>query len=219
MSKQRALCLTFPRRTVILTLLLAMFLISPLLQAAQESTILFDKKQKVANTTTKPIRWSTGSDRISIPFKSKKNIDIKSIDLSAGHPNGMEFRAIYDNGMKAGIFIDWTKASGCVDEQIGELNDSCFIDIALYDFDRDEIPEIVLSVGDGMIEQTVYLIQYHPPMNQKDRRRDENWSWNVLDGQSQCYISGDSISFRFGSRKFDDTYIYKNGKLYHEKVN
>lgn len=199
-----------------LSLLLSLFLIGQFADAAQESTILFDKKQKIVNTTTKPIRWSVGSDRISILFKSRILLGIKSIDLAAGHPNAMQFRAIYDNGMKPGIFLDWTKASGCIDTQTGELNDGCFIDIALHDFDSDGIPEIVLSVGDGLIRQMVYIIQYHPPMKKEDIFRSENWTWNTLDGQSQCYISGDSISFRTGSRGFDDTYFFKSGKLYHE---
>jgi hypothetical protein len=186
-----------------------------------ESTILFDKKQKPTPTQVGPIRWNAKSNKISLPFKASTPLGIESINLDVEH-HGMsagmiDLRAVYGDGTFP-LPIARTSDDACLDEY-GLLNDECFADIALYDFNKDGIPEIVLSVGDGSIEQKVYIIQYHPPAMKEDRFRSENWTSMTLDGQSDCYISGDSISFRVGSRGFTDTYFFREGKFYFKGFN
>ena len=126
--------------------------------------------------------------------------------------------AIYTDGTDVALPIARTKDDACLDEY-GDLNDECFIDFALYDFNSDGVPEIILSVGNHIIEQKVYINQYHPPAMKKDYSRPENWTSINLNGQTDCYISGDSISFRIGSRGFTDTYFYKDGKFYFKGFN
>jgi hypothetical protein len=203
----------------LLSMLLALLLAPAIAQqVATESTILFDKRQKTVPTTAGPVRWNMGSDRVSLPFRSSKPLGIKSIDLKLGSQSMIDLRAIYSDGTKLMLGIARVKTDACLDEY-GGLNDKCFIDLGLYDFNRDGIPEVVLSVGDGMMEQKVYIAQYHPPSMKEDRSRGENWTSLALDGQSACFISGDTISFRVGSRGFTDTYFFKDGKFFFKGFN
>ena len=198
----------------LLPILLALFLTpSVAQQSVIKSTILFDKKQKPVPTTAGPVRWNMANGRVSLPFRSSEPLGIKSIDLSLGRQAMIDLRVIYEDGTKFMLPIRRANDDACLDEY-GGLNDGCFIDFALYDFNQDRIPEVVLAVGDGLTEQKVYVAQYHPPAKKQDRSRDENWTSVALEGQSDCYISRDSISFRVGSRGFTDTHFFREGKFY-----
>ena len=187
-------------------------------QSTTTSTILFDKKQGAIATKAGPVRWSMKSNRVSLPFKPSNQIGITSINLDLGRQGAVDLRAIYNDGTKQVIPIARSNKDVCLDNY-GALNEKCFIDLALYDFNQDGISEVVLSIGNGLIEQKVYIAQYHPPARKVDRSRLENWSSVALEGQSDCYISGDSISFRVGSRGFTDTYFFREGVFYSQRFN
>ena len=204
---------------ILLPILLALLLAPAVAQqSTPKSTILFDKKQKLAPTTAGPIRWNMASGRVSLPFRSSEPLGIKSIDISLGRQAMLELRVIYNDGTKPTLPIEMATNDACLDGY-GGLNDGCFIDFAIYDFNQDGVPEVVLAVGNGLTEQKVYVAQYHPPAKKQDRLRNENWTSVALEGQSDCYISRDTISFRVGSRGFTDTYFFREGIFYFQKLN
>lgn len=185
-------------------------------QSTFPSSILFDKKVQGLDTTHATVRWFSGRKKVEISNKYFKSLGIKSISLADGQPNGIALRSEFEDGSRSTIPLDWPAATGCIDKH-GEIRDGCFIDIALYDFDKDSIPEVVLSIADGLIEQTVFVLQYHPPLKNEHRTRFENWTSNILVGQAQCFIFKDSIAFKFGSRGFDDVYFFRDGGFYQQK--
>jgi hypothetical protein len=47
----------------------------------------------------------------------------------------------------------------------GEINQGCYVQVAEHDFDGDDIPEIVVAVGDGMLDMALNVVTYYAPQS------------------------------------------------------
>jgi hypothetical protein len=96
----------------------------------------------------------------------------------------------------------------------GELEENYFIQIATYDFDGDKNPEIIVAVGDGLVNLNVNVFKFIAPLNQLNASKEENWKLiGNFQGQEQIIIENKKISVPYGSQGLFDEYIYSNGKF------
>jgi hypothetical protein len=88
------------------------------------------------------------------------------------------------------------------------------VQVAEHDFDRDGTPEIVVAVGDGLINLVVNVVSYHAPQSMKDVGRVENWSLvGSFTGQQKALIQGDTISLPYGSQGLYEEYTWVKQKF------
>jgi hypothetical protein len=198
-------------------LAIALTFLSPLSWSNKiESTIIFDKNIKNTPLRAGPIRWSPDiNTEKKITTKSSKNSSFQSVLIKLEGQSKIGLYVIFRDGQRVSVPLLWRANDACFDTD-GAIRPECFIDLALHDFDFDGVPEIVVSVGDSLIEQKVYILQYLAPSNPIHRQREESWAQFVLSGQSDCFISKEFISFRMGSRGFTETFFMKNGIFYKE---
>ena len=75
-------------------------------------------------------------------------------------------------------------------------------------------PYIVIAVGDALTELHITVLKYHPPVNQEDAIRLENWEEvGSFTGQAQARIDGDTIDLPFGSVGLATEYTIVKGRF------
>lgn len=173
--------------------------------------------QLVVNSYPKPIPgskvWGKTSERDMIfPLHFHSHIKPTYLLIGRDHPNGIRFLAMFP-GYGVNLPLNFTKDFEGINE-FGELKQGYYIQVAEHDFDHDGMPEIIIAIGDGLIDLSINIIKYHPPQFSQDTDRESNWSLiGSYSGQAKAEIKGDTIQLFIGSQGLYDEYTWVKGKF------
>ncbi|EIC23166.1 hypothetical protein [Thiorhodovibrio frisius] len=147
---------------------------------------------------------------LTLEFKTAIKPD--SLIVKTASPNGMDYLVLYEKLEVAGrLPVDFS-GSDCIEGD--EIAASCFLQAGQHDFDADGLPEIVLVLGDGLINLQVNIVAYHPPARPADAMRSENWELiGNFSGQTKAIIDGQSILLPFGSQGLEEKKTLIDGKF------
>lgn len=173
-----------------------------------------EKKEPIlVGEFTRNIFWDGGNKNREI------NVDIDSdgidetITIGRDHPNGTKILII--NGEQA--FNIGNMAEGLDD--FGELNEGNYCQLAVKDVTNDGHPEIILAIGDGLIEGHLNIWQFDQETwnsSRKDQYINPVKLIFEIGGQSHFEVlSGGKIHIPYGSFGLFDEIIW-NGKKFVE---
>jgi hypothetical protein len=170
--------------------------------------------QNLIEGASNQVIWGKTSKK-DVTLKLNFVSSIKPISITAGldHPNGTKFIVLFD-GSNTAINIGNILAIENGFDEFGDLQESFYVQIATYDFDGDKNPEIIVAVGDGLVNLNVNVFKFIAPKNQLNASKEENWKLiGDFQGQEQIIIENKKISVPYGSQGLFDEYIYSNGKF------
>lgn len=99
--------------------------------------------------------------------------------------------------------------------QNGRLEKGFFVQAAEYDITGDKEPEIVIAVGDSLVNLEVNIFQYQSP---KDGKGVGSWKRiGSFSGQSKAVVEGNSIFLPYGSQGLFEQHQWKANRF--AKVN
>jgi hypothetical protein len=129
------------------------------------------------------------------------------------HPNGVLIVVIFRNHNTA-VNILYASSFEFGFDDFGELEEDFHIEATTYDFEKDGNPEIIVAVGDGLVQLAVNVFKYHPPASTEDASRWENWSLlGNFTGQAKMILSDDAIVLPFGSQGLFEEFSWFKGKF------
>lgn len=120
---------------------------------------------------------------------------------------GMDYLVMFE-ALNIASYLPTDFENDCIDES-SEIAESCFVQAGTHDFDADGLPEIILAVGDGLVNLQVNVFSYHPPARPADAMRTENWELvGNFSGQSKVEIKGQAVIIPFGSQGFEQKMVF-----------
>jgi len=129
--------------------------------------------------------------------------------IGLDHPNGTRILAYF-----SGAAVHLYPKGRIGFDEFGELRDEYIVQAGTYDFDDDGNPEILIAVGNGLVEMSVTVYKYHAPLAVQDAGRPENWECiGDFEGQGECYIDEKSLIVPIGSQGLFIEYTFVKGKL------
>ena len=197
-------------RTVIMLLLV-------LCCSCQSSMAHAQLLQLVVDSRLKPMPGSkvwgrTSSKNIVFPLHYNSHVKPTCLVIGRDHPNGMRFLAMFP-GYGVNLPLKFVNGFEGFNED-GELKQGYYIQVAEHDFDHDGTPEIIIAIGDGLVDLSINVIKYHAPQSAKDAGREANWSLiGSYSGQAKAEIGGDTIQIPIGSQGLYDEYTWVKGKF------
>jgi hypothetical protein len=141
--------------------------------------------------------------------------DVKpaSLTIKLDNPNGIKFLVLF-KALNVGVNLNNVISMQTGLNEWGDLEENYFVQVATHDFNEDGNPEIIIAIGDGFIDMSVNIIQYHPPTNSQDAIRIENWSLvENIQAQQKIIIDKQVIIAPFGSQGLFEEYTWVNGKF------
>lgn len=154
----------------------------------------------------------TTSD-VSIELEYKTKVKPVSMTIGYDNPNGTKFR-VYFKDLDVAVDLRYVISMKSGINEWGDCDEGYYVQVATHDFDNDKNPEIIIAVGDGHIDMSVNVIKYHPPTNEEDAFRTENWSVVAnFQGQGKIHINEQVITVPIGSQGLFDEYTWVNGKF------
>jgi hypothetical protein len=170
--------------------------------------------QELILGTENSVVWgkeSTSPISLKLDYKCK----IQPINLLVGYdnPNGTKFRISFKD-INVAVDLRYVISMKSGINEFGDCNEGYFVQVATYDFDNDKKPEIIIAVGDGLVDMSVNVIKYHEPTNKDDAIRTENWSVIAkFQGQDKIRIEEQKIIVPIGSQGLYDEYTWQNNKF------
>lgn len=182
-----------------------------------------DKKQSKDEVDEKLLIYNENNDEYILWKNEKlfyKNKEIKLdlnndekleyISVGLDSPNGEKVTIVSDNiGVNLLHYISDEMYSAIENlyDDIGELKEGNMIQVVFIDFDDDGKDEVVLAIGDGLVNLgvSIFKIDY----DSKDLNFNE---LAFFRGQGEIHIDKNkSIEIPFGSKGLFEKYEYKNG--------
>lgn len=97
----------------------------------------------------------------------------------------------------------------------GEINQGYYVQVAEHDFDSDDVPEIVVAVGNEMFDMELKVVKYHAPQSLNNAGRQENWELiGSFSGQDKAYLQQDTIELPVGVQGLFEEYTLVKGKFF-----
>ncbi len=187
----------------------ALLVITP----AEQGKLLQQVINNQIQTIPKSRVWGkTSFDDVTLELNYKSTVRPTTLIVGRDHPNGTRILAIFPGyGVPLPLrFADDFRAFN----EYGEINKGFYVQVAEHDFDNDGLPEIVVAVGDGLIDLTVNIVRYHAPWLAEDAGRVENWELvGSFTGQEKALIDGDTISLPYGSQGLYTEYTWIKKKF------
>ncbi|MFC5449073.1 stalk domain-containing protein [Paenibacillus aestuarii] len=127
--------------------------------AATNTASINDPGFMPANATTpdQTATWKQGESDydmlLPVVFKDRTARILVGLD----HPNGIKFQIIFDD---FGWPLPLDNSGNDVFNSYGDLKDNYSVQATLHDFDNDGNPEIVVTVGDQLINGHVWVFSY-----------------------------------------------------------
>jgi hypothetical protein len=170
--------------------------------------------QNLIEGVSNQVIWGKSSKKdITLKLNYLSSVKPISITTGLGHPNGTKFIILFD-GSNTAINIGNILSIENGFDEFGDLQESFYVQIATHDFDDDKNPEIIIAVGDGLVNLNVNIFKFIAPINQLNASKEENWKLiGNFQGQEQIIIENNKISVPYGSQGLFDEYIYSNGKF------
>lgn len=154
---------------------------------------------------------STSPVSLNLDFKSK----IQPITMLVGYdnPNGTKFKISFKD-LNVAVDLRYVISMKSGINEFGDCNEGYYVQVATYDFDNDKKPEIIIAVGNGLVDMSINVIKYHEPTTKEDAIRTENWSIIAnFQGQEKIHIQEQKIIVPIGSQGLYDEYSWLNGKF------
>ncbi|MET3697129.1 hypothetical protein SAMN05877753_1058 [Bacillus oleivorans] len=192
--------------------------------------------EKTATDDTPATSESQNTDYRSVPFirdnnnkpinktviwKGKlesKSLDIKLNDgkaelvIGLDNPNGIKIMMLHKD---TGWYLDWMKYGESPVYEFGTTeSESYAVQGTTYDFDKDGSDEIIISIGDGLVNGQMWIFKYH------EITRNDVTPYELLLTQSfqeNVYIDENKVIIPYGSQGLFNEYTFFDGK-FHEQV-
>jgi hypothetical protein len=160
------------------------------------------------------ITWNHPKTLKESVLKLHFNTKVKPIDFVVGldTPIGLRYVVLFN---KYGVYLPVDFGDNdCKKGEYEEVSDSCYIQAGEYDFDKNGIPEIVIALGDGLCNLHINIFKYHPPQNEDDAIRPENWELiGNFEAQTKAIMEDKSVIMPFGSHGFETKMTWVEGKF------
>lgn len=173
-----------------------------LIQKINKNQIQFFQNSKV---------WGkTSFDDLRFELHYRAKVRPTTLIIGKDSPNGTKFLALFSEGY-VHLPLKFANDFGGFDE-FGDINKDYYAQVAEHDFDNDGIPEIIVAIGDGLIDLAVNVIKYHAPLSPNDAGRGENWELvGSFTGQEKAIIDGNKIYLPYGSQGlYTEYFLIKN---------
>jgi hypothetical protein len=170
-----------------------------------------------ANGTVRPLlnskTWGkTSFDDISLQLNYQADVRPDSLTVGRNTPNGTRFLARFP-GVAVNLPLEFGKNFEGFNRW-DEMNQGYYVQVAEHDFDGDDVPEIVVAVGDGMLDMALNVVKYYAPQSPDNAERRENWELiGSFWGQEKAYIRQDTIIVPVGSQGHFNEYTLVKGKF------
>lgn len=169
-------------------------------------------KNQIQTIPNSRIWGKTSFDDLTFELNYQSTVRPTALVVGRDHPNGTKILALFP-GYGVHLPLKFADDFGGFDE-FGEINKGYYVQVAEHDFDNDGTPEIVVAVGDGLIDLTVNIVKYHAPLSPEDAGRDENWELaGSFTGQEKALIDGATISLPYGSQGLYTEYTWIKKKF------
>ncbi len=176
------------------------------------NTITLYSQNLIEGVSNQVIWGKTSKKDVTLKLNYVSSVKPISITTGFGHPNGIKIVILFEGSNTAVNLGNIMSIENGFND--GELEENYFIQIATYDFDGDKNPEIIVAVGDGLVNLNVNVFKFIAPLNQLNASKEENWKLiGNFQGQEQIIIENKKISVPYGSQGLFDEYIYSNGKF------
>lgn len=158
--------------------------------------------------------WGKNSfENISLPLSYQSDVRPESLIVGRNTPNGTRFLASFP-GVAVNLPLEFSKNFEGFNRW-GEINQGYYVQVAEHDFDSDGVPEIVVAVGNEMLDMALNVVKYHAPQSPDDAGRQENWELiGSFLGQEKAYLQQDTIELPFGTQGLFEEYTLKKGKFF-----
>jgi hypothetical protein len=170
-------------------------------QAAPESLLVLG----LENSAT----WLGQKDsktEVSLPLRFKSKVKPIALIVGQDHPNSTKFLVLFD---QVAIPLPVNFADSSAFGESGNIENGYRIQFGEHDFNHDGQPEIVIAVGDGLVNLAINVFYYFPPANPSDAARLSNWKLvGRFSGQSNAIVKKDRIKLPFGSQGLLDEYTW-----------
>lgn len=126
-------------------------------------------------------------------------------EVSGYMRNGDEVKIYFS---QVGVFVDVIhrgKAKNLISAGSFEQEEKTVIEVFEYDFDDDDVNEIIVVESPGIITLNIYVFRYSEGLTELVGR---------FDGQFEVILSGRVINLPYGSHGLTNTYCYFDGSFY-----
>ncbi len=157
--------------------------------------------------------WGKSSfDDVIFELNYQSKVRPTELIIGQDHPNGTKILAIFP---RYGVHLPLQFADDFEGfNEFGDINEGYYLQVAEHDFDNDGEPEIVVAVGDGLVNLSINIVKYHAPLSTEDAGRDENWELvGTFSGQENAVMDGNTISLPYGSQGLFTEYTWVKNKF------
>lgn len=160
------------------------------------------------------LQWgksNTQMQTLTLDYKAKISPSILLVGYD--NPNGMKFQVSFKEPSVA-VNLQYVIDLKKVTNEFMDINEGYYVEVSLHDFDGDKNPEIIIVVGDGLVDLVANVVKYHPPTARTDAGRIENWSLlGTFYGQEFIRIINTKIVLPIGSQGLYDEYNFIENKF------
>ncbi|WFA84199.1 hypothetical protein [Paenibacillus amylolyticus] len=150
------------------------------------------------------IEWIPGNVDATLPIKFGK---VKAeLILGQDHPNGVRALVLFPSSSIAWpLDLSGSEDSGAFDD-FGELQEGYKLQAAIYDFDQDDIPELIVAAGDSLLDESIWVFSF---TNAADFTKINPLNQELsVTGQSFIELDNNEIIAPYGSQGLYDSYKY-----------
>ncbi|MBC7191785.1 hypothetical protein [Marinobacter sp.] len=158
-----------------------------------------DEDMKIQSLLNSKTWGKTSFTETKLELNYRSEVKPDSLIVERNTPNGIKFLVRFSNA-NVNLPLEFDKSFDGFN-QWGELEEGYYVQVAEYDFDNDEKPEIIIAIGNGLTDLVVNIIEYHAPQLPKDAERTANWTLiGSFRGQGKAFVEGASIQLPFGGQ-------------------
>lgn len=151
-------------------------------------------------------------DDVILDLNYKTKVKPTTLVVGRDHPNGTKVLALFP-GYGVHLPLMFPDEFGGFND-FGDINEGYYVQVAEHDFDNDGTPEILVAVGDGLVDLVVNVVKYHAPLSPADAGREENWELvGSFSGQEKAFINGDTVLLPIGSQGLHAEYTWSKTKF------
>lgn len=162
----------------------------------------------------KVVTWGL-SDRkpVTLKLHFKTAVRPKELVIRMASQAGIDYLILFDKAKVRLPHELTSKYTGGIN-MFGNLEEGFFVQAAEHDFDKDGVPEIIIAVGDGASEVIANVFMYHPPAQQRDAGRVQNWELvGQFDGQAKIIVDGPSLTIPYGGQGLAEEWTWVKRKF------
>lgn len=186
----------------------------------QQEAIVQEKYDNLFNTGNNHFIISSSDDinkdktlQVDLDLDGKK----ETIIIGKDHPNGVKVRGIkgeYSINLLSLLFDNTNdeRISDILDgmfDEYADLNKGCYIQASYVDLDNDGKYEVLISVGDRIMQIMVTAIY-----RVRDAEEASFQLKGIIEGQSNMYLRGNHIIAPYGSFGLFEEYIYDGKRIF-----